>query len=289
MKGYFDIHGDGGSRIGEQVEAKQARITGALAGVRRRLAIGSGKGGVGKSTLTMQLAAALRTDGASVAILDADLNGPSQARMGGLADALLIPGSDGLLMPRTAAGIGVVSMGYALPELRPLEFDSVARGDSYVWRATREFALLGDLLACVAWGELDVLLIDLPPGVERTAQYAEFLGAETAIVLVSIPSEVARGVVARSVAALRGAPNRVLGYLENMSGYVCGGCRSVQPLFAQSDGFALGIPRLGAVPFDPALAAACDRGELFGADETSATWRAVRRAADAIRTALEVP
>ena len=164
----------------------------------------------------MQLAVALRARGASVAILDADLNGPSQARMAGLADAPLLPGAHGALMPRTGGRHRRGVDGLTVPESQPLEFDSVARGESYIWRATREFALLGDLLAGVAWGELDCLLVDLPPGVERTVQYAEFLGADTALVLVTIPSELSRGVVARSVAALRGAPNRLLGYVENM-------------------------------------------------------------------------
>src|SRR5205823_9401664 len=161
-----------------------------LSGVRHVVAIGSGKGGVGKSTLTMQLACALRAADASVAVLDADLNGPSQARIAGLAATMLVPGRDGLELPRTPSGIGVVSMGLVVPESRALDFDSVADGDTYVWRATREFALLGDLLAGVAWGPLDFLLVDLPPGAERTVQYAEFLGSAAPLVLVTIPSDV---------------------------------------------------------------------------------------------------
>jgi len=288
VKNYFDIAGDGGSQVAEQVADKLSRIGANLAGARHRLAIGSGKGGVGKSTLTMQLAVALRARGAAVAILDADLNGPSQARMAGLIDTPMLPGEHGALMPRTSGGIGVVSMGLSVPEPRPLEFDSVARGDSYVWRATREFGLLGDLLAGVAWGELDYLLIDLPPGVERTAQYAEFLGPDTALVLVTIPSELSHGVVARSVAALRDTPNRLLGYVENMHGYLCPGCGSVQPLFPHTNTIDVGVPCLGTVPFDPALAAACDRGETVRTGEVGVTWRAIDRIADEIGAALEV-
>ncbi len=288
MKSYFDIAGDGGSHVVDQVAAKQARIGAALAGVRHRLAIGSGKGGVGKSTLTMQLAGALRAGGATVAILDADLNGPCQARLAALAGVPLLPGEDGAIMPRNAAGIGVVSMGLAVPEPQPLEFDSVAQGDSYVWRATREFALFGDLLAGVAWGELDFLLIDLPPGAERTVQYAEFLGADTAIVLVTIPSELSRGVVARSVAALRDTPNHLLGYIENMDGYVCGGCHAVRPLFPSAGTIEVGVPCLGRIPFDPALAAASDRGALLRGDDASPTGRALRELADRLRAAVEV-
>ena len=287
MKGYFDISGDGGSNVVAQVKAKHARIATSLGRVRHMVAIGSGKGGVGKSTLTMQLACALAESGAAVAILDADLNGPSQARMAGLRSAPLLPGPDGLVVPRTASGIGVVSMGLLVPEAQALDFDSVAQGDTYVWRATREFSLLGDLLAGVDWGALDYLLVDLPPGAERTLQYAEFLGSGTAIVLVTIPSDLSRGVVSRSLGALTKAQNRVLGYVENMKGYYCEGCRSIRPLFPESTTIDLGIASLGSVPFDPAVAAACDRGEPPRGEANGATWRAVGDVAQRIRRALE--
>jgi len=287
VKSYFDIVGDGGSRVVDQVKAKHAQIARSLGGVRHMLAIGSGKGGVGKSTLTMQLACALRAEGAAVAILDADLNGPSQARMAGLGAAPLVPGRDGLVMPRTAGGIGVVSMGLVVPESKSLDFDSVSDGDSFVWRATREFGLLGDLLAGVSWGKLDYLLVDLPPGAERTFQYAEFLGVGTSLVLVTIPSDLSRGVVSRSIAALGKAKNRVLGYVENMKGYACAGCDTVRPLFSESGAIDLGIPCLGTVPFDPDLAAACDRGEAPRDDSASPAWRAIREAAAGTRRILE--
>ena len=112
MKSYHDIQGDGGSKIVEQVSEQRARIAAALADVRQMVAVGSGKGGVGKSTLTFGLARALRQRNRRVAILDADLNGPSQARLAGLGAAPLIPEADGALaMPRTETGIGVVSLG----------------------------------------------------------------------------------------------------------------------------------------------------------------------------------
>jgi ATP-binding protein involved in chromosome partitioning len=288
VKGYFDIVGDGGSRVVEQVRAKQARIAASLAGVRCLLAVGSGKGGVGKSTLTLQIAHALRVEGATVAVLDADLNGPSQARMAGLGAAPLVPGTNGLVVPRTAQGIGVVSMGMIVPESAALDFESVARGDTFVWRAAREFSLLGDLLAGVAWGKLDFLLVDLPPGAERTLQYAEFLGPEASIVLVTIPSDLSRGVVSRSIAALGKAANRLVGYVENMKGYYCKGCGSLRPLFAETGVVNLGIPCLGAVPFDPELALACDLGEAPNPDSPSLTWRAIRDVAGRIRSRLEV-
>jgi ATP-binding protein involved in chromosome partitioning len=264
VKTYHDIAGDGGSKVLEQVAEQRTRIADGLAGVRRLVAIGSGKGGVGKSTLTVHLAGAVRARGLRVAILDADLNGPSQARMTGVQQAVFVPGRDRVALPRTATGIGVFSMGSVIPESEALDFESAAQGESHTWRAIREFALLGEILGAFEWGALDLLLIDLPPGSDRTVQYADFLGPRTSFVLVTIPSQVARGVVTRSVAALSKRPNRLLGYVENMSGYYCRDCDAVKPLFA-SDASPLGIPCLGAVPFDPELARHCDLGTPFTA------------------------
>jgi len=287
MKGYYDIPGDGGSRILEQVAAQQGRIDAALAGVRHLVAIGSGKGGVGKSTLTVHLAAMLAARGAGVAVLDADLNGPTQARMAGVTATAPLPVDGRMALPRSRAGFGVFSMGSLVPEERALEFDNVAPGASHTWRATREFALLGEILGAVAWGRLDTLLVDLPPGAERIVQYSEFLGPRTAFVLVTIPSDVARGVVARSAAALSGAGARVLGYIENMDGYACAGCDTVQPLFAPTDRRDLGLPCLGSVPFDPGLAEACDRGIPITERQETPAARALARTADLLLRSLE--
>jgi len=287
VKGYHDIAGDGGSRILEQVAEQRTRITDGFAGVRHLVAVGSGKGGVGKSTLTLHLAGALRARGLRIAILDADFNGPSQARMAGVQQAVFVPppspagfgaasGRPRVALPRTASGIGVFSTGSLIPESEALEFESVAQGESHTWRATREFALLGEILGSFDWGELDLLMFDLPPGAERTAQYADYLGPfdqaqgrpRVSFLLVTIPSEVARGVVARSVAALekgpfggaQGRPNRLLGYVENMSGYYCRDCDAIKPLFVAGEPSNLDIPCLGTVPFDPELARHCDLG-----------------------------
>jgi ATP-binding protein involved in chromosome partitioning len=261
VKRYHDIVGDGGSRVLEQVAEQRARITDGLAGVRHLVAVGSGKGGVGKSTLTLHLASTLRARGLRIAILDADFNGPTQARMAGVQGAVFVPGAKGAALPRSRNGIGVFSMGSVIHESDSLEFDSTARGASHTWRATREFALLGEILGAFEWGELDLLMFDLPPGAERTVQYADFL-PRTSFLLVTIPSDVSRGVVARSVAALSKGPNRLLGYVENMSGYYCRDCNAIKPLFGSSEvqGSRLDVPCLGTVPFDPELSRRCDHG-----------------------------
>ena len=263
MRTYSQIAGDGGSNVVEQIAGLEAKIAARLAGVKHVVAIGSGKGGVGKSTLTRQLAAVLAAGGKKVGILDADLNGPSQARLGGVAGRPPMPGSDGegLAVPRSREGIPIFSVGSFVDEGTAFGWSDAPSAHSHVWRATREFSRLAELLAAVEWGALDLLLIDLPPGPERTAQFASFFGGATGVVLVTIPTALAHGVVARSVDALKPLPNRVLGYVENMSGYACSGCNEVRPLFPEEpDGAALGLPCLGRIPFDPELARLSDRG-----------------------------
>jgi ATP-binding protein involved in chromosome partitioning len=304
VKRYHDIVGDGGSNVLEQVAAQRTRITEGLAGVRHLVAVGSGKGGVGKSTLTLHLAGALSARGLRIAILDADFNGPSQARMAGVQGGLFVPGSHKVSLPRTSNGIAVFSMGSVIPESEALEFANAAPGESHTWRATREFALLGEILGAFEWGALDLLMFDLPAGAERTVQYADFLGPRTSFLLVTIPSEVARGVVARSAAALSKEPNRLLGYVENMCGYYCRDCDAIKPLFvspdqppprlrrsadasAKAEQSDLEIPCLGTVPFDPELARHCDWGIPLAALPETPVGRALEHVAQRLLDRLE--
>jgi ATP-binding protein involved in chromosome partitioning len=264
MRTYSQIAGDGGSDVAGQVAELEGEIARRLSGVRFVVAVGSGKGGVGKSTLTRQLGAVLAQAGQQVGILDADLNGPSQAVLAGVQDIPPLPGENGLVLPRSRDGIRILSVGSLLSDGEALHWPSAAPGQTHVWRATREFSKLAELLAAVDWGPIEVLLVDLPPGPERTAQFADFLGPKADVLLVSIPSALARGVVARSIDALRRLPNRVLGYVDNMSGYACGGCGEVRPLFPEEAPADLPIACLGRVPFDPELARSSDLGLAIG-------------------------
>jgi ATP-binding protein involved in chromosome partitioning len=178
-------------------------------------------------------------------------------------------------------------MGSVIPESDALEFESAAHGESHTWRATREFALLGEILGSFEWGALDLLMFDLPPGAERTVQYADFLGPRTSFLLVTIPSEVARGVVARSVAALSKGPNRLLGYVENMRGYYCRDCNAIKPLFVSPEPTGLGIPCLGTIPFDPELARHCDMGIAFTALSETPVGRSLEQIAQRFVESLE--
>jgi len=289
MKRYHDIVGDGGSGVLEQVVAQRGRIEDNLAGVGHVVAVGSGKGGVGKSTVTRHLAGALAAYGARVAVLDADLNGPSQAHLGGIEAARMMPIGPKVTLPRTRDGVAVFSMGSLIPASAPLAFESTARDASHTWRATREFTLLAEVLETVEWGALDVLLCDLPPGTERTVQYADFLGPRASLVLVTIPSDLALSVVARTVTALADSPNRMLGYVENMSGYYCRDCGTVKPMFTASASSPLRIPHLGSVPFDPALGVSHDDGMSHGSDAATPVRRAFADIAARLADDLALP
>jgi len=291
MKSYSQIQGDGGSGVAEQIADLEAAIARRMAGIRHVVAVGSGKGGVGKSTLTRQLGSVLAAAGKRVGILDADLNGPSQALLGGVQGVPPLPGEEGLLLPVSRDGVKILSVGSLLAEGEALSWPSASPRHTHVWRATRELAKLAELLAAVHWGPLDVLLVDLPPGPERTAQFADFLGPQAAVLLVSIPSALARGVVARSVSALAPLPNRLLGHVENMSGYACAGCGTVRPLFPESrEAAELDLPCLGRVPFDPQLAALSDDGRaITEAPEAGLVAAALAEVARNLIKALEVP
>jgi ATP-binding protein involved in chromosome partitioning len=207
--------------------------------------------------------------------------------MAGVQGALFVPGSQKVSLPRTRNGIAVFSMGSLIPESESLEFESAAQGESHTWRATREFALLGQVLGSSEWGELDLLMFDLPPGAERTVQYADYLGPRTSFLLVTIPSEVARGVVSRSVAALSKGSNRLLGYVENMSGYYCRDCDAIKPLFVSPEPPTMEIPCLGTVPFDPELARHCDLGIPLATLNETPVGRALDHVAQRLLESIE--
>lgn len=292
MKKYRDIAGDGGSNIVGQVEAQQARLRSRLAGVRRIVAVVSGKGGVGKSSVTANLAAAFALAGWSVGVLDADLNGPSIAKMLGLRGRSLAVGADGVDPPRSALGVKAMSMDLLLPgDATPLTWAATTQAESHTWRGTMEANALREFLADTAWGALDLLILDLPPGTDRLVTVAGLVPALDGTVLVTIPSEVSHLIVKKSITVARQTGAPVLGLVENMAGYACPDCGAINPLFSGPGGAALaaefGIPFLGAVPFDPRMAAAADRGEAFvaaGIDSPAA--RALRAVADALRARL---
>jgi ATP-binding protein involved in chromosome partitioning len=271
MKGYRDIAGDGGSNIVEQVVAQQARLAARMAPIRASVAVVSGKGGVGKSSITANLAGALAIRGLAVGVLDADLNGPSMGKMLGVRGQTLGVGPAGVRPAMSAEGIRVLSMDLLLPaDETPVVWDAPTQAEAHTWRGTMEGTALREFLADTAWGALDVLLIDLPPGADRLPTLLDLLPGLTGAVVVTIPSAVSHLVVRRAMTLARERGARLLGLVENMAGYACPTCGTVGRLFEGPGGEATaaqhGLPFLGCVPFDPRLAAAADSGRPFVLD-----------------------
>ncbi|RMH78626.1 MAG: ATP-binding protein [Calditrichaeota bacterium] len=269
MKRYQDIPGDGGSRIVEQVTEQAERLKARLAPVKHILAVMSGKGGVGKSSLTVNLAAALAMNSRTVGILDADINGPSIARMTGVKGQPLSQGESGIRPAVADLNIRVMSIDLFLPhDNTPVLWEAPTQKDAYTWRGMMEVAALREFLRDTEWGELDYLLIDLPPGTDKLPNLVDVLPRLSGCIVVTIPSGVSQLVVRKSLTMATGvlkAP--VLGLVENMSAYVCPHCGQEEPMFPAGQGERLAaemeVPFLGKIPFDPRLALAGDEGHFF--------------------------
>lgn len=265
MKTYRDIPGDGGSNILGQVAALKERLEQRLSRVRHVLAVMSGKGGVGKSTLTANLAALLADRGYAVGALDADLNGPALARMLGVRGQQLQLTPQGVKPAVGAAGVRVVSMDLFLPDdATPVTWQHPGglAADTTVWRGTMEATVLREFLSDIAWGDLDFLFLDLPPGSDRFAAVAGLLPRLAGVLVITVPALVAQAVVKKAITAAHQRGDPLLGIVENMSGYVCPTCGTVSPLFP-GDAQTMDLPLLGRVPFDPRLAAGADAGLPF--------------------------
>lgn len=292
MKKYKDILGDGGSNIVGQVEEQQSRLKARLSRVRHTVAVVSGKGGVGKSAMTANLAVAFAGQGYAVGVLDADLNGPSLAKMLGVRGQQLQVTEAGVAPAVTGEGLRVMSMDFLLPsDASPLIWDAPTQAEAHTWRGSMEASALRQFLTDTDWGTLDLLLLDLPPGTDRLPTVAGILPGLSGALIVTIPSEVSHLVVKKSVTAAREAKVPILGLVENMAGYVCARCGSVGDLFRGPGGEALAaelaIPFLGAVPFDPRLAHAGDRGVPFVAAESdSPAARSLLEIAERLRASL---
>lgn len=257
MKRYKDIAGDGGSDIAGQVREQLTRLGRRLQGIRHVLAVLSGKGGVGKSSMTGLLAECFALEGWRVGVLDADLNGPSMAKILGVRGAQLILTDGAVVPPRSTLGISVMSMDLLLPsDMAPLTWQAPTQQEAHTWRATAEANALREFMADTAWGELDLLVVDLPPGTDRLATVLSLVPRLSGAVIVTIPSDLAQLVVGRSITATRQAGVRVLGLIENMTALFPG--PDVHAMARESN-----VPVCGRVPFDPILAQTADRGEPF--------------------------
>ncbi|RKU32662.1 ATP-binding protein [Candidatus Poribacteria bacterium] len=267
MKTYKELPNDAGSNIIGQVTAQANRIQKRLASVKHTLAIMSGKGGVGKSSVAANLAAALTLEGRTVGVVDADINGPTLAKMMGVRNATLTYTPTGVKPAITALGTKLISMDLLLSEDdAPVLWNAHTQKDAFTWRSTMEVSALREFIADAEWGELDYLLIDLPPGTDRLPNLVELIPNLGGVVVVTIPSEVSQLIVKKSVTMARDILNvPIIGVVENMAAYVCQHCGEAERLFATEESLEDVFQQiiLGSVPFDPRLARAGDSGTAY--------------------------
>lgn len=289
MRTYAELSGSDRSGLARQLSAHRRRVDRRMMSVSRIVAVTSGKGGVGKSLVSASLSAALQADGHRVGLLDADLQGPSDARLSGVDRHPLIVTDEVIAPARSPAGVLIMSMELLLEEGAALRWRG-PDADSFVWQAAEERRALREFLADVDWGGLDWLIVDLPPGTQRMVDLLE-LCARTSLLAVTIPSAGAHASAARALDLVREREARLLGIVENMTGYACDGCESVRPLFSGAAGRSLaeahGVPLLARIPFDPAAARLADAGDLERLLRTTTAGGVVRSLAEKLSRAVD--
>ncbi len=260
MKTYNELPADAGSDIIGQVTAQLNRLQKRLADVKHTVAIMSGKGGVGKSAITANLAAALALEGCAVGVVDADINGPSIAKMMGVRNAALHYSPAGVTPIVNALGIKVISMDLLLAEDEaPVLWNAHTQKDAFTWRATMEVGALREFIGDTEWGALDYLLLDLPPGTDKLPNVVELLPNLGGVLVVTIPSEVSQFIVKKSLAMAQHILNvPIIGVIENMAFHICQHCGEKEPLFSTDE--PLWEETLGSIPFDAKLAYCSDKG-----------------------------
>tara|TARA_B100000795_G_scaffold192967_1_gene147352 strand:+ start:1362 stop:2423 length:1062 start_codon:yes stop_codon:yes gene_type:complete len=245
-------------KIGGHAKPQEDKLP--IPGVKRVIAIGSGKGGVGKSTVSSNLAVALAKLGIKVGLLDADIHGPSQPRMMGVSKRPASP--DGkTIIPLQAHGVTMMSLGLMLKE-----------DEAVIWRGPMLMGALQQMLNQVEWGELDVLLIDLPPGtgdVQLTlSQKTDVTGA----IIVSTPQDVALLDARKAMNMFDRLEVPMLGMIENMSSYHCPKCGHEAHIFghggARDDANKFGLPFLGEIPLELDIREAGDGGTPIAATDS---------------------
>ena len=264
------------------------KAAGAKPPARLIIAVGSGKGGVGKSTVAANLAAACAKTGLKTGFMDADIYGPSGPRLFGLTGAPGLKKTDAGIEPLEAHGVKLVSMGFLIGERDPV-----------VWRGPMVTGAVRQFMDDVNWGDLDVLIVDLPPGT-GDVQLALAQGTPlTGAVIVSTPQDLALDDAKKAMALFDKTQIPVLGMVENMSFFICPHCGEGSEIFGRggvrAEAEHLGVPFLGEIPLHPALREASDAGELtaLGEDPVAqafvrAAHRMIEAAEDAHRPAPKI-
>ncbi|KAF3482246.1 cytosolic Fe-S cluster assembling factor NBP35 [Arthroderma uncinatum] len=238
-------------------------ITARLSSIRHKILVLSGKGGVGKSTFSSLLAHAFASNPRStIGIMDADICGPSIPKMMDVESETIHVSADGWNPVWVSDNLAVMSIQFMLPN----------RDDAVIWRGPKKNGLIKQFLKDVEWGEMDYLIVDTPPGTSDEHLSVNSLLKESGVdgaVLVTTPQEVSLLDVRKEIDFCRKAGIRILGLVENMSGFVCPKCTHESQIFRATTGGGrelareMAIPFLGAIPLDPRVGMACDFGESF--------------------------
>jgi Mrp family chromosome partitioning ATPase len=242
----------------EKKKQEERVLQSRLSNIKHRIAVMSGKGGVGKSTVAVSLAVTLASQGHKVGLLDADIHGPNLPKMLGLENKRLQAGADGIVPEPVMDNLAVVSMAFLLEN----------PDNPVVWRGPLKHTVIRQFVADVQWGELDFLIIDLPPGTgDEPLSVAQVIKPMDGSVIVTTPQDVALLDSRKSVVFSQQIEVPVLGVVENMSGFNCPHCGEAIDLFKQGGGRKaaedLKVPFLGAVPLDPQVVVQGDAGKPF--------------------------
>lgn len=241
----------------EEQFKERRQLQSRLCRIQHKVMVMSGKGGVGKSTVAVNLAAALMLSGKRVGLLDVDIHGPSIPTMLGL-EREMIQGSEEGLLPIDLGGMKVMSIGFLLRN----------QDDAVIWRGPLKMGVIKQFLKDVAWGDLDYLIIDSPPGTgDEPLSVCQLIERLDGAVIVTTPQKVAAVDVRKSITFCRQLGVKILGVVENMSGFVCPRCGEVTQILSSGGGRRIakdmGVPFLGPIPMDPRIAESCDCGRAF--------------------------
>lgn len=288
MKTYDDLAGDGGSNVIEQVVSQREKLRKRLDPIKHKISVMSGKGGVGKSSVTANMAVCLASRGHKVGILDADLNGPSIGKLLNVphSDKLKI-GPEGVQPAIGALGIKIMSMDMLLPSPDSPVMWNEGKDATAVWISMMESQALRELLTDTIWGELDYLLIDMPPGSDRIDNVRDLIPELAGVVEITIPSPISQHIVSKSITKSSQLGVSIIGLVENMATYVCPHCNEEGKLFEGEDVEKLSkekkIPLLGSIPFDTRVSRQTGTGKLFFEEHAdSVTGQAISQVVDNI-------
>lgn len=241
----------------QQEFEERRRLAARLCRIKHKIVVLSGKGGVGKSTVAVNLAMGLHLAGKKVGLLDVDIHGPSIPTMLGLEAGKVLE-TDGELLPVELDGLKVISLGFFLAE----------QDEAVIWRGPMKTGVITQFIRDVAWGDLDYLIVDSPPGTgDEPLSVCQTLEGADGAVIVTTPQKVAAVDVRKSISFCRQIKMPVLGVIENMNGFVCPNCGELSAVFRSGGGRQMAddmqVPFLGSVPIDPQIAEAGDSGVAF--------------------------